>query len=333
MVSCTGIARAVATLLLAVGVVLPVFPGSLRAAESTDETAMTDPEDTPEVFGLGLLDRTQLAASNSANALANQLDRFFGVQRSDIEAAYSSLRLTAIESWNDIENFESGVRLRGKVYLPRINERISLIFSEEDGDGTTYYSQNNVSVAEQQTTRVNLELNVAEHDAHRLFFRVGVRSGLKGRVSMRYRYEPLSESALVNRFTQSVYFKDGNGFGTFSRYQLDRIINENALVRWTNDLRFEETYTGAQYTSALEYLVLRSNQTAISWYGRVNGETSPGYVVSYDLGMRMRKKVARDWLFVELEPGFTWRKEAFDLGREGTPYIFLRLEMAIGTFN
>ena len=86
-------------------------------------------QEEPAVFGLGWLDQTQSIASNSANGLAMRMDRFFGVQRSDIEAAYSSLRLTTIQSWNDIDDFDTGVRLRGKVHLPRINERISLIFS------------------------------------------------------------------------------------------------------------------------------------------------------------------------------------------------------------
>ena len=290
-------------------------------------------EEPPAVFGLGWLDSTQAIATDSANGLAVRLDRFFGVQRSDIEAAYSSLRLTTIQSWNDIDDFDSGVRLRGSVHLPRINERISLIFSEEDGDGTAYYTQNAASISEQNTTRLNLEVNLTEQSKHRLFFRFGMRSNLKGRVSFRYRYEPVEEKPTINRFTQSVYFKDGKGFGSFTRYQLDHVFTDGGLLRWTNDVRFEETYTGAEYTSSLEYLQLRSEKTAVSWYGRVNGLTSPGYIASYDLGMRLRKNIHREWLFMELEPGYTWRKDAWNLEREGTPYVFLRLEMAIGTFN
>lgn len=310
----------------------------LIAAENTDtsdtEAAQSvSEENAPPVFGIGWLDQTQSFASDSANALANQLDRFFGVQRSDIEAAYSALRLTSIESWNEIDGLDSGLRLRGKVHLPRINERISLIFSEEDGDGTSYYTRNSASITQEETTRVNLEVNIAEQKAHHLYFRVGLRSGLKGRASMRYRYEPVSQGKTVNRFTQSLYFKDGDGLGTFSRYQLDRVLNESSLIRWTNDVRFEESYTGAEYTSSLEFLQLRPNQTATSWYARINGETSPGYVVSYDLGFRLRKNISREWLFVEIEPGYTWRKEALNLPRQGTPYIVLRLEMAIGTFK
>jgi hypothetical protein len=306
-------------------------PWLLAASDNTGEAEQSDIP--PPVFGLGWLDQTQSFASNSANSLANQLDRFFGVQRSDIEAAYSSLRLTTIQSWNDIDGFDTGIRLRGKVYLPRINERVSLIFSEEDGDGTTYFTQNAASISQQETTRVNLEVDLAEDNAHHLFFRVGVRSGLKGRVSMRYRYEPDNDGNTENRFTQSLYFKDGKGFGSFSRYQIDHIISDDALLRWTNDLRFEETFSGSEYTTSLEYLTSRSNQTAISRYARINGETRPELIASYDLGFRLRKNIAREWLFIELEPGYTWRKEGVNLKREGTPYIFLRLEMAVGTFN
>lgn len=312
---------------------LPALLLPAPGVSAADAGVTEKPEEAPAVFGLGWLDSTQEIASNSANGLANRLDRFFGVQRSDIEAAYSSLRLTTINSWNNIDNVDSGFRLRGKVHLPRINERISLIFSEEDGDGTDYYTQNAASIAQQNTTRVNLELNLKEESNHRLYFRVGMRSNLKGRVSLRYRYEPDPDQATVNRITQSFYFKDGNGFGSFSRYQLDHVLPNESLLRWTNDVRFEETYTGAQYTSSLEYLVLRSNQTALSWYGRVNGVSSPGYVSSYDLGLRVRKNIHREWLYVELEPGYTWRKDDWFMEREGTPYIFLRLEMAVGTFN
>ena len=298
-----------------------------------EEESADTAEQAPEFFGLGWLDQSQSIASISANTMANQLDRFFGVQRSDIEAAYSALRLTSVQSWNQIDDFDSGLRLRGKVHLPRINERVSLIFSEEDGDGTSYYTQDTASISQQDSTRLNLEVDLADRNKHNLYFRVGLHSGLKGRVSMRYRYEPQATGKTESRFTQTLYFRDGRGFGSFTRHQLDRLINTDALVRLTNDMRLEESFTGAEYTTSLEYLVRRSTQTALSWYARANGETSPGFITSYDLGVRIRKNVAREWLFIELEPGYTWRKDGALLPRKGTPYLFFRLEMAIGSFN
>jgi len=136
------------TFLLTGWMTLPVLAGTENEVLTEAELA----QEAPPIFGLGWLDQTQFIASTSANSMANRLDRFFGVQRSDIEAAYSALRLTTIQSWNDIDGFENAVRLRGKVYLPRINERISLIFSEEDGDGTSYFTQNAASISQQETT-------------------------------------------------------------------------------------------------------------------------------------------------------------------------------------
>lgn len=306
---------------------------TLAAEDETGEAGQAASEDAPPVFGMGWLDDTQSIASDSANALARQLDRFFGVQRSDIEAAYSSLRFTTIHSWNPEDRYDTGVRLRGKLHLPRINERVSVIFSEEDGDGTNYYNQDSASVASEETTRANLEFNLADKGPHHLFFRVGGHSGLKGKLSMRYRYDPESGGRNANRFTQAFYFKDGDGLGSFSRYQFDHSLNEESLLRWTNELRLEEDDDGSRYRSSLEYLALRSNKTALSWYGRINGETRPGFIKSYDLGVRFRKNIYREWLYLELEPGYTWRKEDYGEPRKGIPFVFLRLEMAIGSYK
>lgn len=316
---------------------VPYMAATVLAANlalAAEEPGQEEPADSPDsLFGLGLLDRTRSGATNSANALANRLDRFFGVRQSDIEAAYSALRVAAVGSWNEIDGYEPGIRVRGKVYLPRINERISVIFSDENGDDSSYYAGDDVSVGGEQKTRVNLEFNLAEKNAHHLYFRLGPQSGPTVRAGFRYHYEPDSDSATLNRFTQSVHYQGGDGFGTFSRYQLDHIVSTDSLVRLTNDLRIDERFHGAKYASILEILKRRSDRTAMSWYGRINGETRPGFIVSYDLGFRLRKNISRDWLFLELEPGYTWRKETFNSPREGSPFIVVRLEMAVGSYN
>ncbi len=52
----------------------------------------TLPEDGS--FGLGWSDQSQATASNYVNSFAKTVDRFFGEPRSDLEAAYSSLRIS-----------------------------------------------------------------------------------------------------------------------------------------------------------------------------------------------------------------------------------------------
>lgn len=310
---------------------LLALPASAQDVEN-EESVPGEEENLP--FGLGWLDETQAIASERANSVADQIDRFFGAPRSDLEAAYSSLRLTVINSWSEIEGVESDLRLRGRVHLPRLNERLSLIFSEDEGDGSSYYQRGGITQQTQQDTRVNLEFNFFDRVRDRLDFRLGMSSSLKGRVSARYRHEHPFGDDWLHRFTETVYFKDGGpGFGSLTRYQLEKQLSDTALFRWDNDVKFEESFDGSEWNSSLNYITRRSDSTGVIYYVRISGLTDPDYLAAHDIGVRIRRNIYRPWLFVEVEPGYTWQKEADDLPREESPFIFVRFEMAIGRLD
>jgi len=86
-------------------------------------------------FGLGWLDQSQAAASNYVNSFAKTVDRFFGEPRSDLEAAYSTLRISTEFFWHQTNHSDNKLRIRGKIHLPLANERISLLFTEDEGEG------------------------------------------------------------------------------------------------------------------------------------------------------------------------------------------------------
>ncbi|MDG2090796.1 MAG: hypothetical protein P8J61_06795 [Gammaproteobacteria bacterium] len=158
----------------------------------------TIPEDGS--FGLGWLDQTQTQASNSVNNFADTIDRFFGEPRSDLEAAYSSLRINVEQLWHENNNSDTNLHLRGKIHLPRINERVSLLFSDDEGEGADFYEQNNIESPEQESINANLQFNILDRVRNRLDFRIGLRSSLKVKTSMRYRYEFPSGDTIQHRF-------------------------------------------------------------------------------------------------------------------------------------
>ena len=316
-----GLLRAARALLLALGPGLAVHAAE-PAAPGADEDG---------VFALGWLDQTQAFSSTRANALAQQLDRFFGVERSDLEAAYSSLRLTVEGRWEEANAVEPRLRLRGRLHLPRIDERFSLIFSEDQGEGTSYYTQNPAFV-EQQSTRVNLEVNLGEEGKDRWDFRVGLRSSGKLRTSMRYRYEDSLAENLFHRLSETVYFIDGIGYGSFTQYQLDRSLSPSALLRWSTEFRAQESLDGNEWASSLSYLFRNSDSSGLSTFVGINGNTRDSFVGRYQVGLRLRRNVARPWLFWEFLPGYQWEKVSPLTPREGGIFATLRLEMAIGVF-
>lgn len=295
--------------------------------------AQDDPDDNSGdddgFFGLGWLDSTQSFSTTKADALAVQLDRFFGVERSDLEAAYSSLRLIPEIRWHENEGFDARLRLRGRLHLPRINERLSLILSEDEGEGTSYYSQNPV-FEEPQTTRVNMEVNLQNKERYRFDFRVGLRSSLKLRTSVRFRYEAPLTDRLANRLSETVYFIDGKGFGSFTQYQMDRSLSDVSLLRWSTEYRHEEKLDGDEWSTSFAYLKRHSNTTGSSYFMRVGGNTDDDYIAQYQVGMRWRGNIARPWLFWEFSPGYQWEKLSEIAPRDGSLFAVFSLEMAIG---
>lgn len=306
-------------MLLAMMVAL--VPVAARAANNDD--------DEDGFFGLGWLDQTQASFTNRADTLAGRLDRMFGVERSDLEAAYSSLRLGTELRYEEGEGLEPRVRLRGRLHLPRVNERLSLIFSEDKGEGSSYYSQNEL-LNRPQSTRVNLEVNLSDTDRHRFDFRVGLRSNLKLRTSVRYRFEDALGENMQHRLSETVYFIDDQGFGSFTQYQIDRVLNDTTLVRWSSEFRAQEDLDTLEWGTSLNHVSTYANNIAMSYYARMGGTTDQNYVGEYQIGLRLRRSIARPWLFIEVSPGYSWEKLTDEGRREGSVFGSVRLEMAIG---
>lgn len=283
-------------------------------------------------FGLDWLDRTQAFTSSRADALANRVDRFFGVERSDLEAAYSSLRFGTEFRYYEGEGFDPRVRLRGRLHLPRLNERISLIFSEDKGEGSSYYSQNEL-LNEPQSTRVNLEVNLGQTDKHRFDYRIGLRSNAKLRTSVRYRYEDDLTENMQHRLSETVYFIDGTGYGSFTQYQLDRALNDVSLVRWSNEFRAEEDLDGIEWSTSLNHVSSYDNNLAVIYFVSMSGLSDYDYVSRYQVGARFRRSIARPWLFLEVSPAWRWDKEVGSPRRESEFFASVRLEMAIGRLD
>ena len=281
-------------------------------------------------FGLGWLDQSQAAASNYVNSFAKTVDRFFGEPRSDLEAAYSTLRISTEYFWHQTNHSDTKLRIRGKIHLPIANERISLLFTEDEGEGKDFYDQTNVESLSQESTNANLQFNLFDSLKNRLDIRFGLRSSLQGKASIRYRHELPSGETIQHRFINTFYFVDGDGFGSLSRYELDQALTSKSLLRWSNDFRMEENFSGAQWGSRISYSRQVSDQTALSYYFNLNGLTAPKYISAYGVGFRVRKSIGRPWLFAEIEPGHAWSKFSVHTERQPDFYIFFRLEAAIG---
>ena len=78
------------------------------------------------------VDTSHAYATDNAQALAEWMDEVFGDPLYDAERAESYLRLEFVNDWDQEDGNDFKIRLRGQVQLPRISNRLNLVFSGED---------------------------------------------------------------------------------------------------------------------------------------------------------------------------------------------------------
>ncbi len=270
------------------------------------------------------LDDSHEYVSERADNLAAWMDSFFGVNRVDEEAPYSTLRLRVEPEWDEMDGWDTGLSLRGKVHLPNLNKRVALLFSDDDertGNDDLLIDQQNAP------DDIALQITGRERKHDRIDFKIGLRSTLHPKTSVRYRYEkPLSE-AVIGRFSQEALYRTDDGFASVTRAELDTIIDDDKVLQWTNRLRWFEDEPGVSWNTGLSLNRRLSNNRVLGYYTAISGATEPGYYTrSYGFGMRYRQNIFRKWLFAELQPSYFWRRDEFEDKRNGSAAILLRLE-------
>ena len=266
----------------------------------------------------------------SADDLAIWIDTFFSEPRSDIESAKSSLRLTYENQWQEGDGSSENIKLRGKIRLPGINKRLSLVFTDEEDNESGVGSDLNTLSSDSEDTQLSLQYRARKGKRTRVDYGLGMSSSLKGKARVRYRYQvPWSETT-THRVTETLYFVDGEGFGLRSRYEIDYMADDNRLVRWDNQAKVAEEIDGVEWSTRLSLAERLSRQRAVSVFSWVNGETRPQTLTkSYGVGLLFRRNFYRPWLFLEVEPGYAWRRESVELSRHGAWLFAFRLEMMI----
>jgi hypothetical protein len=306
------------------------------AVEAQDSATLDEdvvnPADTspPESW----LDKSHSYTTGSTDALANWLDLFFGSPRADIEAASSSLRLITELDWSEGNSHSENVRLRGKVRLPRINKRLSLVFTDEDGDETVNADDIAGLNEEDKSSQLGFQYRFIDKLRSRVDFGLGLRSSGKVKASGRYRFQQGLSDNLTQRFTETLSFEDGEGFGSRSRYDLDYSLGDNRLLRWSNRAKFTERNDDVEWSTGWTLAKRLGNKEALSAFTWIEGETRPeNFTSSYGVGLRYRRNIHRPWIFYEVSPSYSWAKDYWNDDRDGGALMTFRVELLFERFD
>lgn len=302
-------------------------PGRQAPPEGATVTAGEAPRDEADV---SWLEASHTYASDQVQALTVWMDNFFGDPDYDLEKAESLVRISWTHEFDETDDYNGRVRLRGKLRMPRISKRMNLVFTGEDGDTLTADEQRDEAdvVGVQYTLR---ELNRSRLDTTIAWAGGDLRPGI------RYRNQgPIGEHSGY-RYTQRLEYEQDKGFFTTGDINLDRAISDSTLVRWGNRARYGEETKGTEWRTQLVLGDRRKpedkqrGQTVIAYYAAVSGYTDPSYIRNYSLGVVFRRQLHKRILFAEVEPTYNWRQDGDGQERYGAWNIVFRLELLLQT--
>ncbi|MGF1545794.1 MAG: hypothetical protein ACFCUG_00540 [Thiotrichales bacterium] len=274
-----------AVLALAVGEIV-------LAAEAQHPAPELDTEPHP-------LERTQTEIRENLRAIADRIDRFFGDERAIEEADFTNGRLSISTRYDEGDAPSTSVDLRGKLVLPRINQRLQLVFEGQPEDG-------DLLGVDSTGASASLRYLAREKDRNRIIIDGGGRGGLTNpsafiRVLQRRTWE--RDEKLI-RFTPSLAYDFRDGFEAALRLDQDWTPRRNTFFRYTSNLLWSEDEPGLRLDQnfTLAKRVSRTRSVAVDWSNTFRSE--PHAVLENVLVQtRLRREVWRDKLFLELAPG------------------------------
>ena len=271
---------------------------------------------------------------------AARFDGFFGNARFDDEyqATHGSLAVGAL--WDERDQWDPSVRFRAHVNLPQLSERFSAFVGRLDPDEYVTELRDDFDTLPRQFARedddaVLLGLGYRQPSRGGGHFDAGVGARLdwpaEPYVKGTYRLAlPFLDRNLL-RLQETIFWQEGEGLGATTRADLERLLTDAFLVRWTGSGRFTQETEGVRWFSSLTLYQNLGNGRAFAYQAGISGESDHEVEVA-DYGLRAiyRRRLHREWLFLELRSSITWPRETLLERREANWGAGAALEMLFG---
>ncbi|MEM9396819.1 MAG: hypothetical protein AAF991_05020 [Pseudomonadota bacterium] len=319
-----GVGKAILVACLPIGHgLIPLFVQASEPVENDEITEVIVLDQAPH-----WVDSSHSFATNRAQALAQWMDDFFGAEVRDAERADTFVRAIAIDDWDNRDQHDFRFRVRGQVSLPKISERVDLIFSGEEAEQTLTEEER---AAESD---IGVRVNFSDGKRSRLDGTVSLRSGPAVLPGVRYRYQlPLGQQAWA-RATQRLQYHSEDGYRALTNFDLNRVLSDRSLLRWGGRLRYREDREFWDWNTGVFYRRWFDDHedfpSAMEYYVTMSGRDQPAtFATNYRVGMLYRRQFFRQFLFFELEPSYNWRRDSFEEEREGVFGLVFRLEVML----
>ncbi|MBL8225702.1 MAG: hypothetical protein JNM50_10245 [Chromatiales bacterium] len=243
--------------------------------------------------------------------------------------------------WDQRDAFDPSFRLRARVPFENMRNRVGLIFGrgperevvENRPRAGTDSLPNRFNDIQDDAWLLGLGFNSRGDLSRGLALDAAVRlradPELLARAVYRWNVE-ISDRTLL-RPSQTAFWRRTRGFGGTTDLTLDHLLGNRFLVRTAIAGTVAEDTDGIEWQSyATLYQDLKGRDT-LAWSVVAAGETNaPVELQNYGFQVRYRRRILREWLFLELLQSVTWPRELVTEDRELNLGFGVGIEMYFG---
>lgn len=311
------------------------------SAEATHAT-VADEEELSPAQRLALLDRSQQVVAAVVNNTAMWFDGLFATAELENRSAMTTGRLALGSRWDERDGLKNRFRFAARVPLPELQRRVRLVLGRSDTDDLLDGSESN------EIKTVPDEFNDTEDEDW--FLGLGYRpngslasgpdagvgvtfasGGLRPYAQAHYRWNKVLGKEWLLRVRPRIFWRDDRGGGVSLTTILDYSVSRNWLLRTWAALVDQHNTEGVRWTGKLLAYQSLSGRSAFSYNVFVTGDTEQEVEVDdYGFEVRYRRRILREWLFMELSTGVSWPRYLIVESRERNFAVGAELELHFG---
>lgn len=251
------------------------------------------------------LDETYCHFFYGIDTLANTLNdwsRHEGSQVNTKAKTNGRLRFGWEPRSGDYSEFDFRFKIRVK--LPALEERVELVLSDQEDD----VNDQDVKAARTRELGNNRDqavvaLQFKRKETDRISYRVGFGRGSQLYTRARYsdKKEFSADSSLRYFAETNYYSRDRLGFEFNAEYA--HVFTEKVAYEFSNRFRYRDQLNDWFWRHQMQVIYMGKDDTSYLFTAMIDGLSSPTYRKEQMLlSMRYKRKILREWLYLEVEP-------------------------------
>lgn len=287
------------------------------------------------------IDRAHQGVFNAVWRSAMRMDQMFGGSSDEAVYMQTTGSIAPALLYDEFDGFQPRLRFQVDVPLPRINERFHAFIGRVNRDeyvterrpGSGAFARQYGGPAEEDDTLFGIRYRDPKDGGHwDADAGLRIRSPLDPFVKGSYRFDKGSSERTLVSFRETAFWQNTEKFGFTSRVDVERILREVYLLRWTTSATISQRSEGVKGYMSLVAMRGLPDRRAIAAELFSEGEHDADVPLgNYGVKLAYRQSVSRDWLVLETRVSLTWPKDLPEQQRHATWGVGVGLEMFFGT--